>query len=69
MQNGFDNPLSSDKDEEFLPETGEEGRLPSVARGRMFCLQHGRECYQQFSIIGEKAWVCPDERHQDKLAS
>ena len=44
-------------------------RLTEIIRGRMFCLAHGRECYQRTKIIGDAEWVCPDERHRKPIRS
>jgi hypothetical protein len=63
----FDNPLSHAEDEEKLIESVDKASLPDVARGRLFCWVHGRVCYRQFSVTGENEWICPDERHFDKL--
>ena len=42
-------------------------RLMEVVRGRMFCLAHGRQCYLRTTFLGERQWVCPDERHWESL--
>ncbi len=44
-------------------------RLTEIIRGRMFCLAHGRECYQRTKIIDNAEWVCPDERHRKPIRS
>ena len=68
MSKPLDNPLS---DQAENPPTGpsgevgmvEEGVLPEIFRGRMFCTVHGRQCYRTTSFTGESVWICPDERH------
>jgi hypothetical protein len=73
--NYFDNPLfPSDNEDNNYEDSStdnviEDVSLPDVARGRLFCLSHGRLCYRQFSITGDREWVCPDERHVNKLKS
>src|SRR5947209_11806461 len=40
----------------------EEGALPEIFRGRMFCTVHGRQCYRGTTFTGESVWICTDER-------
>src|SRR5260370_37660251 len=68
MSKPLDNPLS---DQVANPSTDpsskasvmEEGVLPEVFRGRMFCTIHGRQCYRSATFTRESIWICPDERH------
>jgi hypothetical protein len=68
MSKPLDNPLS---DQEAYPSVDqsrvssgiEEGALPEIFRGRMFCTVHGRQCYRSITFAGESVWICPDERH------
>lgn len=41
--------------------------LSEVARGRMMCIAHGRECYRRVTPLGESYWICPDERHREPI--
>jgi hypothetical protein len=68
MSKPLDNPLSgqgANQPSEPSREMGviEEGVLPEIFRGRMFCTVHGRQCYRGTSFAGESVWICPDERH------
>ncbi len=68
MSKPLDNPLSdqgANQPSEPSGELGtvEEGVLPEIFRGRMFCTVHGRQCYRSTTFTGEYVWICPDERH------
>ena len=68
MSKPLDNPLSDQGANQPLEpsrEMGvvEEGVLPEIFRGRMFCTVHGRQCYRSVTFTGESVWICPDERH------
>jgi hypothetical protein len=69
------NPLTQPEDplSPTLPQAEEsetdDYQLTEVVRGRMLCLSHGRVCYRRVSMIGEKEWVCPDERHRRPIRS
>ncbi len=66
---GTTNPLTESRPlGEERPET-DDYKLTEIIRGRMFCLAHGRECYQRTKIIGDAEWVCPDERHRKPVRS
>ena len=53
----------------FCPSEPFRGKyqLPQVAKGRMLCTSHGQICYRRVSYIGEKEWICPDERHRKAI--
>jgi hypothetical protein len=68
MSKPFDNPLSDQAENPPIGSSGEvsmveEGVLPEIFRGRMFCTIHGRQCYRSATFTGESIWICPDERH------
>ena len=68
MSKPLDNPLSdqgANPSSDQSSEIGvmEEGVLPEILRGRMFCTAHGRQCYRSIAFTGEFVWICPDERH------
>src|SRR5438094_9753003 len=67
MSKPLDNPLSDQAanpsaDASREASVMEEGALPEIFRGRMFCTVHGRQCYRGTTFIGESVWICPDER-------
>jgi len=68
MSKPLDNPLSDQAanpsaDPSREASVMEEGALPEIFRGRMFCTVHGRQCYRATTFTGESVWICPDERH------
>jgi len=68
MSKPLDNPLSDQAANPSADPSGEasvmeEGALPEIFRGRMFCTVHGRQCYRGTTFTGESVWICPDERH------
>lgn len=68
MSKALDNPLSDQGANPSSNESSEvrvieEGVLPEILRGRMFCTVHGRQCYRSITFTGEFVWICPDERH------
>ncbi|OLE71069.1 hypothetical protein AUF78_03905 [archaeon 13_1_20CM_2_51_12] len=72
MSKPLDNPLSDQGANPSSDAPGEanvieEGVLPEILRGRMFCTVHGRQCYRSTTITGESIWICPDERHMIPL--
>ncbi len=68
MSKPLDNPLFEPDANQSSPEFQRnkplaDARLPRIVRGRMFCVAHGRQCYQRNAPTGESEWICPDERH------
>jgi len=68
MSKPLENPLSdqaanSSVDQSRVAGGMQEGALPEIFRGRMFCTVHGRQCYRGITFAGESVWICPDERH------